>query len=356
MNTRKARLIAYYLPQYHPIPENDLWWGKGFTEWTNTAKAKPMFKGHYQPHLPTELGFYDLRVPEVREAQAAMAKSHGIEGFCYYHYWFGGKRLIERPFDEVLKTKKPDFPFSLCWANATWSGIWHGAPNKILLEQTYPSMADHDAHFDYLLKAFLDERYITVDGKPIFTIYRAWEIPNIVNVLERWRERAVAAGLKGLYLVGVNTNMDWRPEDYGLDATTSVKLPQLRPWPTWQEPVKRLKCWYERKKGLPTIYKYKDILGELLREEAPDFEDYPNVIHSWDNSPRSGVNGLVFTDSSPELFRTHFKSALELVRDKPPEQKIIFLKSWNEWAEGNHLEPDSKYGKAFLEVIKEEVK
>ena len=146
----RARAIALYLPQFHPIPENDAWWGSGFTEWTNTAKARPLFAGHHQPHVPADLGFYDLRLPETREAQAALARRYGIEGFCYYHYWFAGRRILERPFDEVLASGKPDFPFCLCWANESWTGIWHGAPGRILIEQTYPGPADHAAHFSAL--------------------------------------------------------------------------------------------------------------------------------------------------------------------------------------------------------------
>ena len=172
-----ARAIALYLPQFHPIPENDEWWGKGFTEWTNMAKAKPMFRGHYQPHIPADLGFYDLRVPETRIAQAEMAKEYGIEAFCYYHYWFAGKRMLERPFAEVLESGEPDFPFCLCWANETWTGIWHGAPNRVLIEQTYPGFDDHQNHFDFLLRAFTDRRYVTVDGKPLFLIYQATRHP-----------------------------------------------------------------------------------------------------------------------------------------------------------------------------------
>jgi lipopolysaccharide biosynthesis protein len=169
--TPRPRIIALYLPQYHPIPENDAWWGKGFTEWTNTAKARPLFRGHYQPHVPADLGFYDLRVPETRLAQATMAREYGIEGFCYYHYWFAGTRLIERPFNEVLASGQPDFPFCLCWANQTWTGAWHGLMNQILIEQTYPGTDDHRRHFDTLLPAFLDRRYMTVDGKPIFVFF-----------------------------------------------------------------------------------------------------------------------------------------------------------------------------------------
>ena len=156
----QARLISFYLPQFHPIPENDRWWGRGFTEWTNVTKAKPLFKGHYQPRLPADLGYYDLRLPEVREAQAELARNAGIEGFCYYHYWFGGKQLLEQPFNEVVASGKPDFPFCLCWANQTWTGVWYGAPHRTLVEQTYPGREGHRRHFLALRRAFLDERYL----------------------------------------------------------------------------------------------------------------------------------------------------------------------------------------------------
>src|SRR5208283_1156501 len=168
-----ARLIALYLPQYHPIPENDEWWGKGFTEWTNVVKAKPSFRGHRQPHIPADLGFYDLRVPETRIAQAELALEYGIGGFCYWHYWFGeGKKLLEKPFEEVLKSGEPDFPFCLAWANESWTGVWHGSPDKVLREQTYPGSNDDEAHFYYLLTAFRDSRYLKVDDRPIFYVYK----------------------------------------------------------------------------------------------------------------------------------------------------------------------------------------
>jgi len=201
LEMRKARVIAYYLPQYHPIPENDAWWGRGFTEWTNVAKARPLFRGHYQPHIPADLGFYDLRVPEVREAQAEMARAYGIEGFCYWHYWFAGKRLIERPFAEVLESGKPDFPFCLAWANQTWTGIWHGASDRVLIEQTYPGPDDHAAHFRALLPAFRDDRYLKVDGKPMFAILQPADLT--AQVLPQWRDLATAAGLKGFHFVGI---------------------------------------------------------------------------------------------------------------------------------------------------------
>ena len=352
---RLARLIAFYLPQFHPIPENDEWWGKGFTEWTNTAKAKPLFPGHYQPHVPADLGFYDLRVPETRMAQAEMAREYGIEAFCYYHYWFAGKRLIERPFAEVLESGKPDFPFCLCWANQTWSGIWHGAPNKVLIEQTYPGDDDHRNHFDFLLRAFTDRRYVTVDGKPLFLIFKPLEIPEVKKMTDLWREWAEQAGLKGLYLVGYFLSPFLKPQEYGFDGSLVERLPPRRGGVSRRRPIKWLIRELQMKLGKPTTYSYEKILPELLGGNIPNNGEYPMVMPNWDNTPRSGKHGLVFHGSTPELFRILVRKALQIVEKYPPEHKIIFVKSWNEWAEGNHLEPDLKFGRGYLKVLKEEI-
>jgi lipopolysaccharide biosynthesis protein len=350
-----ARVIALYLPQFHPIPENDEWWGRGFTEWTNAAKAKPLFLGHYQPHIPADLGYYDLRVSETRVLQAEMAKEYGIEAFCYYHYWFAGKRLLERPFNEVLESGSPDFPFCLCWANQTWTGIWHGAPNKVLIEQTYPGFKDHEKHFQELLKAFMDRRYLTVDGKPVLLIYRPSDIPEIEKVTHFWRKMAEKFGLKGLYLVGYSWDSSWIPQENGFDASITERLPPRRGWVSKRRPVKWLINQIQASLGKPTVYFYKDITSKLLPDKNFRNNDFPCVIPNWDNTPRSGNNGLVFHESTPELFRIHFKKALQLVKDYLPEQQIVFVKSWNEWAEGNHLEPDLRFGRAYLEVIKDEI-
>ena len=348
-----ARAIALYLPQFHPIPENDEWWGKGFTEWTNMAKAKPMFRGHYQPHIPADLGFYDLRVPETRIAQAEMAKEYGIEAFCYYHYWFAGKRVLERPFAEVLESGEPDFPFCLCWANETWTGIWHGAPNRVLIEQTYPGYDDHRNHFDVLLRAFTDRRYVTVDGKPLFLIYQPRAIPDLKKMTDMWRKRAEQAGLKGLYLVGFFYSPSSVPQEYGLDGSLVGHLPPR--WIPRRRPIQWLTRKLQLKMGKPAIYSYKKIMSELLRGQIPNDGKYPIVFPNWDNTPRSGKNGLVMHGSTPELFRIHFRHALQIIQNYPPEHKIIFVKSWNEWAEGNHLEPDLKFGRGYLKVLKEEI-
>jgi lipopolysaccharide biosynthesis protein len=340
MAERVARLIAFYLPQFHPIPENDAWWGKGFTEWTNTAKAKPMFEGHYQPHVPADLGFYDLRVPQTRSDQAAMAREYGIEAFCYYHYWFAGRRILQRPFDEVLASGEPDFPFCLCWANATWSGVWYGEPNRVLIEQTYPGEEDHAAHFASLLPAFRDRRYLKVDGKPLFVIFTPAEIPDQPKTFALWRRMAEAAGLPGLYLLGCAYSNVMNPARLGLDGAVATLLPALRKG---------------NAAGRPTVYGYRDIAPRLLLPPSPGVERYPCVIPNWDNTPRSGSNGLVLHDSTPELFAQHLQAALDQVRDKAPERRLVFVKSWNEWAEGNHLEPDLKFGRRYLEVVRDSI-
>ncbi|HTG02432.1 MAG TPA: glycoside hydrolase family 99-like domain-containing protein [Nitrospirota bacterium] len=352
-----ARLIAFYLPQYHPIPENDKWWGKGFTEWTNVAKAKPLYEGHYQPHVPADLGFYDLRVPETRAAQAAMAKEYGIEAFCYYHYWFAGKQILERPFDEILRSGDPDFPFCLCWANQTWTGVWHGSPNRVLIEQTYPGEEDHRAHFNTLLPAFLDRRYVTVDGKPLFLIYRPGEIPDVRRTMDLWRNMAAKAGLKGLHIVAVLHHKNvWIPENHGFDACVRSYLnPRREQWVSWRQPVKKIVLFYQQQRGIPTVYPYEKVMMDVFPDKAEHIKDYPCLLPNWDNTPRSGAEGVVLHGSTPELFRRQVRRALEFIEECDGEHQIIFIKSWNEWAEGNHLEPDLKYGKKYLEALREEL-
>lgn len=353
--TKQARVIAFYLPQYHPTPENDQWWGRGFTEWTNTAKAKPLFPGHYQPHVPADLGFYDLRVPETRIAQAEMAKEYGIEGFCYYHYWFGGRRILERPVNEIIASGEPDFPFCLCWANHSWNTAWQGT-STMLIEQTYPGWDDHIAHFEWLLTAFTDRRYLTLEGKPIFLVYRPDDIPDIQNVTSFWREQAVKAGLPGLYLIGVSHRDEkWDPRPRGFDASVMQALPQRDGRIPRRYLATKLARALKRDKHELTIWDYKEILSILLRSNKVDWPDYPVALPNWDNTPRSGMRGLVFHDSTPELFRQHLREAISRVANRRIEEKIVFLKAWNEWAEGNYVEPDLKFGRGYLEVIKDEI-
>ena len=359
----KARLIAHYLPQYHPIPENDLWWGKGFTEWTNTAKAKPLYPGHVLPNIPADLGYYDLRVSESREEQAELAKKYGIEGFCYWHYWFGGgKRLLERPLNEVLKSGKPDFPFCLAWANHTWSGIWHGCPDKILIEQTYPGVNDYKAHFYCMLDAFLDHRYIKIDGRNVFCIYRPTDFKDAKVFMETWREMAKKEGAPDFYFIGI-ADYPWTMPEGGYDGFTTNP-------PVGQLPYQGIKSINEEVENemqkldpnlveapkLPQIYTYETFIKNAFPEATGRSEFFPCVMPNWDNTPRSGKNGFVLQGSTPELYRQHLEEAVSLVKNNTPDRRVIFVKSWNEWAEGNYLEPDLKWGRVYLETTLKVVK
>jgi len=359
-----VRLIAFYLPQFHPIPENDAWWGKGFTEWTNVAKAKPLFPGHYQPHIPGDLGFYDLRVPETRAAQAEMARTYGIEGFCYWHYWFSGKRLLERPFNEVLKSGEPNFPFCLAWANQTWTGIWHGASDRILSEQTYPGIQDYQAHFYAVLDAFGDPRYMTVDHKPIFALLCPWELPEPRRFTDCWRELAIKAGLKGIYFMGI-AEQSWYPDEHGFDGAIldnpGIMFVKLDPPPKIliEKKYRKFVEVFARLRrtvlGRPTIYLYEEAIRYALPPLETKSHQYPCVIPCWDNTPRSGTNGIVLNNATPESFRIHLRQAVSQVAAKEPDKRLIFIKSWNEWAEGNYLEPDLRFGRSYLQVIQDEI-
>lgn len=354
--SRRARLIAMHLPQFHPIRENDEWWGAGFTEWTNVTKAKPLFRGHKQPNLPADLGFYDLRVPEVREAQAALARRYGIEAFCYYHYWFAGKQLLERPVKEIVASGEPDFPFCLCWANGTWTGIWHGAPDRVLIEQTYPGAKDNEAHFRTVLPALRDRRYLTVEGKPLFMIYLPRQMPPVRAFIDQWRELARREGLAGLFFVGLGPPPPrWDATADGFDGSVSPYVPVVRPWTSWRQPFKKLRVSARRWRGLPTIYEYAEEVAKFYPDPFPQGNHFPVVLSNWDNTPRAGQNGSVLRGSTPELFRGALRKAIELVQAKSPEQRIVIIKSWNEWAEGNYLEPDKVFGHGWLEAVATEV-
>ena len=333
------RPIAFYLPQFYPTPENDVWWGPGFTEWTNVVQARPLFDGHYQPRRPADLGYCDLRVPEVRLAQAELAGKYGIEGFCYWHYWFHGTQVLERPFDEVLATGEPNFPFCLSWANETWSRRWHGAgnPQEVLLEQTY-SEADDVAHVQWLLSAFADPRYIRVGGRPVFLIYRPFDLPDAMRTTETFRLECARAALPEPYLVGINAHhptKDTRP--LGFDMTLNFE-PQLSAVPGPTDP------------GLK-IYDYT-IATRSMRAQARDYPFHPCVMVSWDNTPRRAEDGIVFINSTPDAFEQGLRDVVQAMGDDPVIEPLLFVNAWNEWAEGNHLEPDSRYGLGWLERVR----
>lgn len=375
----KPKVIAFYLPQYHPIPENDKWWGKGFTEWTNVGKAKPLFRGHYQPKVPADLGYYDLRLPEVREAQAKLAKEAGIYGFCYWHYWFGeGKKILERPFQEVLETGKPDFPFCLGWANHDWTNKSWEAGTKKIKEQTLLKMVynkeEYLKHFYEVLPAFKDKRYITIDEKPVFLVYSPLKIPDAKEFIELWQSLAKKNGLKGIYFIGIQHNMlpeqrtfknfflknmpDRSTELYdevikaGFDAVNSrgynrgdyYAIPFYKMM--WDKIINKL---FKRKNlsicNQKTINKY-------LYVEADKREDvFPTLMPNWDRTPRSGRKARIYVNSTPQVFEDQINKVSNIIKDKPEDRKIIFLMSWNEWAEGNYVEPDLKYGKGYLNVL-----
>jgi lipopolysaccharide biosynthesis protein len=334
-----ARLIAFYLPQFHPIPENDKWWGKGFTEWTNVVRAKPLFDSHLQPRLPAHLGFYDLRVPEVREKQAELARNHGIEGFCYWHYWFHGKRLLERPFDEVLATGRPEFPFCLAWANETWSRRWLGEEQDVLVKQTFSREDDLD-HIRWLMVAFADQRYLRVDGRPLFLVYRPGDLPEPQVTTDLWRSECLRAGLPEPLLLGITSHQDQDWRLVGFDGNVDFE-PQLGVLPgPLEEGLKIYDYTYARRR---------------MTSRPREYPYYPCVFVSWDNTPRRGEDGIVFINATREAFAAGLRQAIRFVRDLPDAHRLVFVNAWNEWAEGNYLEPDHQSGLAYLEAIKRTV-
>lgn len=342
-NNLKARVIAFYLPQFHPIPENDKWWGKGFTEWTNVGKAKPLYQGHYQPRVPADLGYYDLRVQETRIAQAEMAREYGVEAFCYWHYWFGnGKQLLERPLKEVVKSGEPDFPFCVGWANQTWSGIWHGAPDKILIEQEYPGMDDYKEHFYSLLDTFKDKRYMRVDDKLVFLIYAPNNLPDAVEFTSYWQELAQQEELAGFHFIAHGVRESTK---YGCDSCVDnapfINLKNIFNDVNFYDVDVR-----------PKVYHYQELVQFLTNYEinVEEFE-YPLIMPNWDNTPRSKSNGIVLHGSTPQLFAEIVDNAIQKV-EKNYKNKVIFLKAWNEWAEGNYMEPDIEFGLEYLNALK----
>lgn len=362
MKNKKARIIALYLPQFHPIPENDEIWGKGFTEWTNVGKAKKMFRGHYQPRVPADLGYYDLRLPIIREQQAEMAREAGVEGFMYWHYWFGnGKTVLADIFNEVLTSGKPDFPFCLGWANHHWTThTWiretQHQKDQYIFKQEYPGEEDYIAHFYNVLPAFKDKRYITVDGKPLFMIYSPLEFPDCEKFMKLWRRLAQENGLPGIHFI--SRSYGWKERNQkilsmGFDAINSngqweAEIAAKGKWKylIWNKFVHKFAV------GL-LKFDYCDIIKHFFTEDDREENIYPTIMPNWDRSPRSGNRAVIYHDSTPTLFKQHVEQALDYIKDKEDEHKILILKSWNEWAEGNYMEPDLKFGHGYLDALKE---
>lgn len=353
MNT--PRIIAFYLPQYHPLKENDEWWGKGFTEWTNVGKAKPLFKGHNQPRVPADLGYYDLRVKEVREQQAELAREAGVEGFCYWHYWFDQNRqMMDDVFNEVLESGNPSLPFCLGWANHSWfAKTWNkDVPDKLLCEQKYLGIEDYDAHFAYALKAFKDERYIKVDSCPLFYIFDPLQLPD--DFIPYWNNLAKENGFEKIFFVGklAKKENEQKLLDKGFSALVPERMGEAYGHnPLWLRVMLR---FFKLFSGKPKFcYSYEYASKFFISEEDEREHIIPQIIPQWDHSPRSATRGTILHHSTPELFAKHARAAINVVKDK--KNPIIFLKSWNEWAEGNMMEPDMTFGKGYIEALKKEL-
>ena len=373
----KPRIIALYLPQYHPIPENDEWWGKGFTEWTNVKQAKPLCKGHVQPRVPTDLGYYDLRDPETRGRQAELAREVGIEGFCYYHYWFGnGKQLLERPFNEVLASGKPDFPFCICWANHDWTNkSWKKSATRkagsMIMQMQY-SEDDHINHFYNLLPAFRDKRYITVDGKPLFAVWAPRNIPEGNKFIDLWQNLAKQNGLPGIHFVGYTANANKRLPDgklslyesdrasvfyksvlnLGYDAVISSGLTRAQSIVQGRFKLAWNILTYMTRLPSSSHIDYSTIMKHYYVEEDAWENVYPTLLPQWDRTPRAGSKTEFLINSNPEKFQSTIEDAMNYLSNKKQEHRILFLKAWNEWGEGNYVEPDQQFGHGWLNAIK----
>lgn len=382
----KIRPIAIHLPQFHPFPENDEWWGKGFTEWTNVTKAKPLFEGHYQPHLPADLGFYDLRLEEARLAQEALAKEYGIYGFCYYHYWFNGKTLMHEPIKRKLQNSDEDLPFMLCWANENWSRAWDGKDKDLLIEQHY-NLEDDREHIKFLLPIFKDKRYIRIDNKPVFVVYKSADLPHPKETIRIWRDEAAKEGLE-LYICRMdrwNTPNGQDILDLGFDAAIDFQ-PLSNNLRNYLK-TKRVDNEKKKEKQFKNTLLRKvinKIRFELSKLDSPkknnqqkieqkidyaeyvdydlqnldiDYKRFPCVTPSWDNASRRKFNATVFVNSSPDQFGKWVAGKKNNLQNfDSPEENLLFINAWNEWAEGNHLEPDQKYGRQYLEAFYKAIK
>ena len=337
------RVIAFYLTQFHPIAENDEWWGKGFTEWTNVTKAQPLFDGHYQPHLPSDLGFYDLRLRESRREQIRMAKEYGIDGFCYHYYWFSGKRLLEKPLEDMLDDPDSDMPFCLCWANENWTRRWDAAEHEVLIAQKHET--DDDEKFIRSVIPFLsDRRYIRVDGKPILIVYRPQNLPNPPRSVATWRRVCRAEGVGEISVGAALTHGNTDYEQFGFDFGVEF-------------PPHNLNC-VNRSKHVPFVrpfsgyaVEFRDVAESYLAHSYPRRNVFRSVFPSWDNTARTGSRAVVVLGASPENYRRWLSRSIRKTKeDCPGKERIVFINAWNEWAEGCHLEPDREWGRGFLEA------
>jgi len=341
-----VRALAFYLPQFHPTPENDEWWGKGFTEWRNVSRARPLFEGHYQPHLPGELGFYDLRLDEVRRAQVAMARQAGLSGFCFYYYWFNGRRILEMPLDKYVADDQIDFPFCICWANENWSRLWDGGNREVLLVQEHDYESDMQFIRD-VIPLLKDPRYVRIDGKPLLILYRQDLMKDARKTADGWRAECEAAGLTGVYLCCVQSFKLNDPHEFGFDAACEFPPHQHRSGVITGDV-----------EGLPedfkgTIYDYQLVAQQSLTKPPTPYKLMRGIFPSWDNSARKRQHALVFHHASPEAYEYWLRGLADYTRKNlKGEERIIFINAWNEWAEGAHLEPDLIHGRAYIEATR----
>ncbi len=344
-DSRKIRVLAFFLPQFHPIRENNTWWGTGFTEWTNVTKAIPLFPGHYQPHLPTELGFYDLRLRETRHDQVALAQKYGIDGFCYHYYWFSGKRLLNRPVDDMLADTESHMPFCLCWANENWTRRWDAAERQVLIAQQY--LADDDLNFIRDLLPFLtDRRYIRIDGAPILIVYRAQHLPNPRKTASIWREYCRASGIGEIHLCAALTHGNWDYEQFGFNS--GVEFP---PHNVNVSSMNERLTFFQPFQGYTMLF--HEIAESYLRRTYRAANVFRCVFPSWDNAARTGNRALIVLNGTPGNYEYWLSEALRRTTiDFPEQERFVLINAWNEWAEGCHLEPDRKYGLQFLEATR----
>ena len=339
----RIRLIAFYLTQFHPIPENDKWWGKGFTEWTNVTKAAPLFEGHYQPHLPADFGFYDLRVKETRHDQIKTAKEYGIDGFCYHYYWFSGKRILNRPLDDMLADPESDMPFCLCWANENWTRRWDAAEHEVLLAQQYRD--NDDLAFIQSLEPFLaDSRYIRVDGKPLLIVYRPQHLPNPRKTVKIWREYCQNSGIGEIAICAALTHGNQDYLQFGFDC--GVEFPPHNISPTWINEYVKLSDSFEG-----GVCDYCDVASSYLNKRY-DGLVYKTIFPSWDNTARRKNRALAILNGTPNNYEYWLATTIDHVHQTSAGEALIFINAWNEWAEGCHLEPDARYGHGFLEATR----
>lgn len=345
-----ARAVAFYLPQFYPTSENDGWWGKGFTEWTNVGNAKPLFRGHYQPRVPADLGYYDLRIPEVRQQQAELARAAGIEGFCYWHYWFNGTRLLDRVFSEVVSTGQPDFPFCLCWANHSWKAkTWTpNIPDRMLMEQTYPGEEDYTRHFIAMLPAFKDPRYMTVQGKLIFGIFDPLDIPDMEMMSQIWNHLAKQNGLPPFYFFALAQGTEKLEPAHRAGFNAIVYDAMFDAIYSYQNAsvFTRAKAKLNSTLKSPNPIPYEYYARHAIVKFNKHTDTIPCIDPNFDHSPRSGVAGTILHNSTPERWGALCKETAQLVDSRG--QELLFIKSWNEWGEGNYLEPDLRFGDAFI--------